>query len=330
MNRLLVLFGLAVLGVAKLLSGGIVTPAYADATVASVALGGIHFRKEARISMEKEQLWISTDQVRVEYEFLNQTNADITVDLAFPMPDTACHPWKSVDSGAEVYNPDFQLWVEGRPQKHKTETQALVHKRVYTVLLRKLGIDIATCGHYQEGRTSDFSKLPKQDLRRLSALGLVSSDGEVPLWTMRQAYYWTQTFPAGRTLHIKHVYKPGVGQSEQIAVKTLVSAEFDREACLDPGVGRKLARNWAGPDADFEATSGYVYQWVDYILKTGNNWQGPIKEFNLEVEAPKDHGPSWVSFCWKGPVERLGSGHVRVKASNLSPTQNLHILFLPD
>ena len=328
MNRLLVLFGLAALGIVELLGFGAFTPAYADASVASVAMGGIRFRKEARISMERERLWISTDQVRVEYEFVNQTNADIIVDLAFPMADAVCHPWKSVGPDSEVYNPDFQLWVEGTPQKYKTETQALAGKRVYTALLGKLGIDIATCGHYQEGRTSDFSKLSKQDLRRLSARGLVSPDGQVPLWTVRQVYYWTQTFPAGRTLHIKHVYKPGVGQSEQIVVNSLVSDWLDREACLDPIVGRKLALDIAGPA--FEDASGYIYAWVDYTLKTGNNWQGPIKDFELNVEAPKDNGRWWVNFCWKGPIERLGPGHVRVKASNLSPAQNLHILFLPD
>ena len=53
---------------------------------ASTAAGGIQLRREARISMEKERLFISEKKITVEYEFLNETDQDITTEVAFPVP----------------------------------------------------------------------------------------------------------------------------------------------------------------------------------------------------------------------------------------------------
>jgi hypothetical protein len=46
-------------------------PALGNDSAASVAVGGIQLKREARISMEKERLTISSERVTVEYEFLN-------------------------------------------------------------------------------------------------------------------------------------------------------------------------------------------------------------------------------------------------------------------
>jgi hypothetical protein len=63
-----------------------VAVALANDSAASTAAGGIQLRREANISMEKERLTISQDKVKVEYEFLNQTDNDITTEVAFPIP----------------------------------------------------------------------------------------------------------------------------------------------------------------------------------------------------------------------------------------------------
>jgi len=296
-------------------------------------MGGIQFRKETRVSLEKERLRISLDKVLVEYEFLNQTNADITTEIAFPTADLNCFHGAG---DPEFLEHGFQLWVDGAALKFNTETRAWVGKRDYTVLLRELGVDIVTCGHYrsENDKSEDLSKLSREDVRSLIALGLVTPDGERPLWTVRQIYYWTETFPAGRILHVKHEYKPGVGEGSQMALKYLDPFERRKDqvgipeldnACLGSARAQRIMRSVGGPD--FDEVLGYVIEWVDYILKTANNWQGPIKDFALEVDQPNDE-KIWVNFCWKGPVERLGPNHIRVAARNFSPAQDLHILFL--
>ena len=61
-------------------------PLSANDSDASVALGGVQLTREPRISMESERLTISLSKITVEYEFLNESDKDITTDVAFPIP----------------------------------------------------------------------------------------------------------------------------------------------------------------------------------------------------------------------------------------------------
>jgi len=71
---------------AIILAGGDFTIVLGNDSAASRAIGGIQLRREANISMEKERLTISEAKVTVEYEFLNQTDKNITTEVAFPIP----------------------------------------------------------------------------------------------------------------------------------------------------------------------------------------------------------------------------------------------------
>jgi hypothetical protein len=337
MNRRLPSLALAALAVSEILSAALCDPLRANDTVVymSAARGGIQFRKENRISLEKERLSISLDQVTVEYEFLNNSNQDINAEVAFPNPDRDCFHTAG-DPETFRYDPGFQLWVEGVRKNYETETHGLMHRRDFTSLLRGLGIDIATCGRYEDEKSPDLSALSKQDLDKLLSLGLVNADRVRPQWKVRQEYFWEQAFPAGRIVHIKHVYKPGIGESGQMPVKYLDRRErrndeaelpFLDNACLSAAAAGRIMRKVGGPD--FEDSLGYVVQWVDYILKTANNWQGPIKDFELDVEQSNPNGDWWVNFCWSGTVQRLGPNHIHVRAHDFSPSQDLHIIFLP-
>jgi hypothetical protein len=61
--------------------------ALADDGAASIAAGGIVMTRESRITMAKEVLFISESKVVVDYDFRNDTDADITTEIAFPIPD---------------------------------------------------------------------------------------------------------------------------------------------------------------------------------------------------------------------------------------------------
>ena len=45
--------------------------------VGSVSAGGLVLGAERRVAMKKEKLFISCDQVRVDYEFLNESDRDL-------------------------------------------------------------------------------------------------------------------------------------------------------------------------------------------------------------------------------------------------------------
>ncbi len=83
MNRLIV-FCAAVLAAG--FGVAISMPVLADDSAASIAAGGLVPRRETRIVMAKEVLQISPTQVVVDYDFRNDTDQNVTTEVAFPVP----------------------------------------------------------------------------------------------------------------------------------------------------------------------------------------------------------------------------------------------------
>src|ERR1700689_3490485 len=62
-------------------------PAPANDSTAGLAAGGLVLTKSADIEMRSEDLYISEKLVRVRYSFVNSSPKDVTVTVAFPLPD---------------------------------------------------------------------------------------------------------------------------------------------------------------------------------------------------------------------------------------------------
>src|SRR5262245_57618271 len=63
------------------------SPVKANDSSAELAIGGLVFVKNADIQMLSEDLFVSADEIRVGYRFLNRSSRDITLQVAFPLPD---------------------------------------------------------------------------------------------------------------------------------------------------------------------------------------------------------------------------------------------------
>src|SRR5450755_135515 len=63
------------------------TPCMANDSSAELAAGGLVLTKNDAIEMESENLYISDKLVRVNYRFKNTSPKDVTVTVAFPLPD---------------------------------------------------------------------------------------------------------------------------------------------------------------------------------------------------------------------------------------------------
>lgn len=314
-------------------------PAFGNDGAASVAVGGIQLKREARISMEKERLTITTKKVTLEYEFLNPTDQDITTEIAFPVP-----PYDEFyeDASSPKRLDDFRVWVDGQETKYQTETKAMLNGLDYTALLQKLGVDVASLGHFDytsrpDPHSPDVERLPAAQRDELKRLGLIRDNGFMG-WTVVKTYYWPQTFPARQVLHVRHEYAPVLG-FEQLQIEETFptprqerTKEFQaaiRDSCMDPslqqtlvGAARKQPKEW----------SSYIpSEWVDYVLTTANTWKTPIKEFELLVERPSEKPPlpgQWfVSFCWDGSVTQLDADHFSARMINFVPKRELHVSF---
>jgi hypothetical protein len=121
---------------ALLVFAAILPTARANDSAASSAAGGIQLKREPRISMAKEKLTISKKKITVEYEFINESDQDITTEVAFPVP-----PYKQNMSpqGDRSFS-DFRLWVNSVPKKYKTQAKGMLKRKDCSALLRKYGI----------------------------------------------------------------------------------------------------------------------------------------------------------------------------------------------
>jgi len=316
---------------------------------AEVALGGIRLKQERRVAMVKERLYISKKKVRVEYEFRNESNEDVTTEIAFPIPD---YRWGIL--GWQPFD-DFKVWVGGQQMPFLVEALAFARGQEITGTLKTMGINIANLGDFEEGTgngkqdemrggkraTSQMERLAPGDLDRLIAIGAVDADTSdyrfrhVPLWTVKKTYHWTQTFPAGATVCIAHDYTPTTGFENNTTLDYLQQpkAEWSNSnaegPCADPGLVKAIKtalakRGKPTPDSG-RIEDCFGASWVRYILTTANTWKTPIRDFELTVE--RDPG-ELITFCWDGPVEKTGANTFRARRADFVPTKELTVYFL--
>jgi Domain of unknown function (DUF4424) len=300
---------------------------FADDGAASIAVGGVvAMKREARIAMAKEVLQISGSKVIVDYDFRNDSVEDITTDVAFPIPaySLAMEDGLPSDLGFD----SFRLWIDGKPTRYQIEARAYLKDTEFTRLLTSMKVDVATFGHASSNdNSSDIKNLSAVQRKKLESVGLIDTYG-VPYWQVRKKYYWKQTFPAHKTVHIRHEYSPFLGSSNSItygmgSTPDPSSAEELKNFCIDDRLHATLQQIVNSKDRDAP------YSYVDFILTTANTWKTPIEDFTLIVERPhyKDSFASYVSFCWDGPVTKTDADHFLAHTTNLIPKNELRIGF---
>jgi hypothetical protein len=184
-----------------------------------------------------------------------------------------------------------------------------------------------------------MDRLPDVQKKRLIQLGLAGDEeyddtGKgmkhhlIPLWTVKDKYYWTQRFPAGRDLAVDHRYVPGVGGSVEstIAFKQFRATEDSKAMiaryCMDKDFIASVDRRARKDQTD---GPGMPDRWVDYILTTGANWRSPIGKFRLVVDKGKPD--NLLSFCGQG-VRKINATQFEVTRSNWRPDKDLHVLII--
>jgi Domain of unknown function (DUF4424) len=319
-----------------------IAPARANDSTAGLAAGGLVLTKSADIEMRSEDLYISEKQVRVIYSFVNSSPKDVTVTVAFPLPDIDINGYDDnvdipVESATNYLG--FTTLVDGKPVKMQVEQKALVDGKDFTAVLQKYHVPLAA----QLQTTADaVSKLPRAAQDELVKDGLASADtfdngdGKGPQrqvvahWTVKTTFYWTQTFPAGRALAVEHRYTPSVGSyvstdlipsSGADADELKAAADERKTYCVDNDLFSTVAAAFkAHPDA-----LPWHDEYLDYVLTTGANWKLPIGDFRMTID--KGSTKNLVSFCGTGVV-KTGPTTFQVHYTNFTPTVDAKVLIL--
>jgi hypothetical protein len=308
--------------------------AHANDSAVEFSVGGLRLRQERSVAMARERLVISRDLVRVEYEFRNTTTTPVSSEVAFPIPPFR---YEFADPAGPRDFSDFKAWVDDKPVRVAKEVRAFVGGRDITDALRRAHITIERFGYYDPAgdepggpyEVKSLSPALRSVLVRLGALRKEDPHDPdepwayAPRWEARVTYHWSQVFPPGRVVHVRHEYRPVVGFSP---VQIDPFLRKHRDACLSrPDMELARRRVAASLQSDPYRDGYFGAAWVSYILTTANTWQTPIRDFELIV---KGAGDQIASFCWDGPVERMDPTTLRVRKANFIPTKELKIYFL--
>jgi hypothetical protein len=311
-------------------------PASANDTAAELSIGGLQFSRTTAVAMESEALKISPDRISVHYLFKNTTAAPVNLTVAFPLPDIDLAEGENIafPSSDPANFVDFQTRIDGNPVTFAINQTARIGEKDVTKLLLDQQLPVLPIGPKQI-RTQD---LPEPVKTRLADEGLLMPAGTgergrklyEPGWIVKTSVVREQSFPAGQPVSVEHTYRPIVGSSvDTILRKSLrqnrsMAGEIERyrrEYCITDGFLAELDKvAGAGP----ENKAGIQERRISYVLKTGANWAGPIKNFGLTVDAGKGR---LVSFCRPGINPKPGSSS-EFEAKDFVPAQDLKILIV--
>lgn len=316
------LTGLATLASAVLLAA---ITAHANDSTGYVGTGGVEYIKNKDISMHSEDLYLSKDEVRVNYEFQNLSHKDITETILFPMPAVPSSRESDYADTTATYD-NFNIWVNGQPiapDWHvRTFMSPIILEKGYktyadtsvdtTEIFKACGISDAEMMAPWTAQVDVETVNQKLLACENKALDGFIYDKTEPylFWDSQIIYSWKQTFKAKAITKIKHTYAPLVGGSVH-----LDATQYD-DFCVDNATQRSLIKYEINP-----------YRALSYVLTTGANWAKPIANFKLTVERDPNE---LVSFCWKGQgkVKKIAPTTFEIKETNFVPTHDFDVAFI--
>jgi len=308
-------------------------PLSANDSAASIGLGGLVLTRNAAISMDSEDLYISQKEVRVRYRFTNRSARDVETLVSFPVPVL---PGDMAAYMGDTEIPDFRALkfrttVDGRPVRLEFSERGMIGPRDVTARVAALGWPLRWFSSYQDS-VPFVDKLSAADRQTYRREGLLKADPNdarslIPAWSLVTHVTRRQLFPAGRTVEVTHAYAPLAGGSvggglERELRRDESFAEKQRKYCIDADFMAAFDRRTT-PRGGKRPVASEV--WLDYILSSGANWRGPIRDFRLVVDKGKPD--SLVSFCMDG-VRKISPTQFEVRKTNFEPRRDLPVLIV--
>jgi Domain of unknown function (DUF4424) len=329
---------MSVLSCAGLIACGLWSaPAWANDSTAELSVGGLVFTRNSDVSMESEDLTITPEQVTVRYSFVNQSAKPVTLTVAFPLPDIDLSESENyaIPSADPINFVDFQTKIDGNPVTFTIHQQAFLGDKDVSATVLAAGLPILPIGTQQ----NKISELAADARERLITAGLLMPAGTDAMgqqlyggsWTVKTSVVRQQVFPPGRPVSVEHRYRTSVGLSFDTVLRKGLreNKDMDQEVqryradyCIPDDLLRGIDKI-AGPA---EANTAKLRERrITYILKTGANWAGPIKDFRLVVD--KGRPNRLVSFCLDN-VKKISPTSFEVRIKDFTPAKDLKILFI--
>jgi hypothetical protein len=264
------------------------------------ANGSILFLKQGQISMDKEYLTLSKEEVLVDYVFTNQSVKAIKLPMAFPMP--------AIYFGDQDHNEveNFKLWIDDKHIKTRRRLVVLLKQKTdVTPTVLKLG--------WNEEKLVAFLRsgvVPK----KLNPLPKDWFDKEgAPRFALHEYFIWEQVFPAGQKVRIRHSYSPSIATGVPQLASDIIEW-YENETCMDSNTKKSIRK-----------LENVTWAYLQYILTTGNNWKGPIGSFTMRIR--KSHPREIISLCFDGELKKVDPLTFEYSGKDFQPTKEIKILF---
>ncbi len=297
---------------------------YANDSTGYIGTGGIQYIENKNIQMKREDLFISKNQIKVDYQFQNLSDQNITENILFPLPKVQNYIEYDYADITGLVN-SFTVIADGKEIKPQIHVRAfLPNTQAQYVENDDFQADVTdallSCGltekelmqPWQSENTEDQvsinQKVATCTHAKIKQLLALQDDGFLR-WQSQIIYSWQQKFKANRMTAISHQYQPLVGGSlglEQGVAKA---------HCVDQNIQKVIDRG----------DSYGVYSALSYILKTGANWAKSIETFNVTIERDADE---LLSLCWDGEIKKIAATQFKISEKNFKPKQNLDIIFI--
>lgn len=300
----------------------------ANDSQAEITIGGLELRQSDAIRLDSQDLFISEQEVRVNYVFTNTSNRDIQTLVAFPLPDFQPSPIQATPDYRNELN--FRTTVEGQPLALELVEKATFKDKDITAFLQQHNIPVMPITEPFDKAINGLPAAIRDDMIRQE---MIVDEGEnagvkswLALWKISTIITRQQVFPANRSVKVEHRYKPFAGGSVGGAYNPEARTrdyfqERAKKFCIDKdflgGLDRRLAK--------MKVKHAYSEIWLGYALKPGANWLGPIKDFRLVVD--KGAPDNLISFCANG-VKKIGPTQFEVRYQNFKPVQDLAITII--
>jgi hypothetical protein len=150
-------------------------------------------------------------------------------------------------------------------------------------------------------------------------------------WNVKTSVVRQQTFPANQAVTVEHRYKTSVGISFDTVLRkalrqsrgmTREVERYRKDYCVTDKFLANLDK-MAGP-AEANTTKLQERR-INYVLKTGANWAGPIKQFRLRIDT--QNAGRLISVCAPN-LKIVSPSMLEFVAKDFIPESNLKILMI--
>lgn len=289
------------------------------------AIAGPAFHLPAGVSVERQDVHISTYSVRLTYVFKSAAQQTVHFSFAMPeMPVDASEDLAALDTDSEAAGlaADTQpanylslsVSVDGQPLTPGGHGRALLDGKDVTRQLLDAGVPLLS--GFDTGNPI-WRQLPAEKQAELRASGLMSDD--TALWTYQADFAWDATLEPGET-RVEVGYAPLAHYWSDINLDSFPEMATDGSAtkayCIDAGARRA-----------FLSGKPYYDLYTVTHLAPPDGWRGPVRHYRLEVE--KQHPTDMVAFC-PPEAKKISPTRFEWTATDYTPGDRTGVLFFWD